>query len=1212
MAGDDDPRAESKAHAAGQASVAIGGENHGDITTNAWSTGSEEPSEAIFDLGALERDLGLDLYTGREWLIDKLDAFMSRERSGYFFVEGDAGVGKTAFAAYLAKHRGLIYHFADIPGGESPSAARKSLMAQLILRFDLTEALGDDGRLRSSAGSRAALNDVLSAVSERLSAEGDASLLLAIDAPDQAEPEGTPDELTPLGLPNALPSGIFALVTARVGLDSSGVREPTEFCRIDTVDERNIADMREFLLARGSIPNAGGRAEVDLHQRLISRCSGNWMHLRYLLAEIEAGTRDPSELAGLPESLAQYYLFQLRAWRMQEKKWSQLILPLLGVMAALRQPAPGSFLAELLPTEPSKVDLQEVLDGLLRPFLHRADFAGDATYGIRHESFRELLVGEGARGRNEHEQRTVELLASETKEAHERFAARLVPAADENGRRRWDVVDGEFASRYRARYLADHAAVAGCLENLIGDAQFLLGIEPAGLLRQEPSTDAGKRGMSAFRLALNSFEGEEMVDRAWLLHAAAARAGAAELAAEAFEISDVPWCVSRVWGTRASHLSFTFPLLPDRPNSWIHGLAALGGVDGVAVVRRDSTLRYLSGRWGTPPKNLGDVPGCALDAVRLSMGDVFVIGCADGQVILVPLAGGKVVHLESHEDKVVEVTAAQVGDYDVVVSGGMDGRLIVQMPTGDSTRIISDHDDWVTALVLTPLDTSSFALLWAGTDGTVRSSAFAIEEDGTLSEPVTAVSWEMPQLSETLESGDPIPENPYDYVISYGESGGEMKVVDPPPTHDRSVFSLARLPSREGCVFVGGARGSLSLVDLANREVLVDYEGHDGAVTDICLAAIGGEDILVSASVDGTIRLWAIQSGECLGVLREHSGQVSQVAWSQVEGQRVLFAGGSDGTVSAWYLEDLAAEVPSSWPAVRAISLGSWDGEEVLFAGCGDSTIRILSRTTGGEQAQLEGHAGRVTSLAAARLDGAEVLVSGDSTGQVMLWRPHQTPRSLGDASDAEAGGVLAVSIGTLDGAPTVGVARGSEASSARTFQALGLDEYTTMDWTGSAGRGAEAVLGDSLFVCSDFSSPEAKLWEPPGVELISRQTGHEERLTAVGFIGAAEERRIVSCDASGAVRESSPTHARTAQLCEAGDALRGFAVMPGSGGELLFALRGAEKLHVRSKVMSPISLPAHRFTSDVVIAPGGACIFTTGSGPSIIEWRYEQEPASP
>src|SRR6185312_14404545 len=249
-------------------------------------------------------------------------------------------------------------------------------------RFDLTEALGDDGRLRSSAGSRAALNDVLSAVSGRLSAEGKGPLLVVIDAPDQAEPEGAPDELTPLGLPSALPNGIFALVTARVGLDSSGVREPTEFCRIDTVDERNIADMREFLLARGAIPNVDGRAEADFHRRLVSRCSGNWMHLRYLLAEIEAGSRDPSELA------------------------------------ALRQPAPVSFLAELLPAERSRADLQEVLDGSLRPFLHRADFAGDATYGIRHESFRELLAGEGARGRSEHEQRTVDLLAAQTQEAH--------------------------------------------------------------------------------------------------------------------------------------------------------------------------------------------------------------------------------------------------------------------------------------------------------------------------------------------------------------------------------------------------------------------------------------------------------------------------------------------------------------------------------------------------------------------------------------------------------------------------------------------------------------------------------------------------------------------------------------------------------------------------------------------------------------------------
>jgi len=434
-----------------------------------------------------------------------------------------------------------------------------------------------------------------------------------------------------------------------------------------------------------------------------------------------------------------------------------------------------------------------------------------------------------------------------------------------------------------------------------------------------------------------------------------------------------------------------------------------------------------------------------------------------------------------------------------------------------------------------------------------------------------------------------------------------MKVIDPPPTHDRSAFSLARAPSHQGCVFVGGARGALSLVDLSSGDVLVDYVGHDGAVTDICLAAIGGEDVLASASVDGTIRLWAIQSGDCLGVLAEHTGQVSQVVWSWVEGQRVLFAGGSDGTVSAWYLEDLATEAPSGWPAVRAIALGSWDGEEVLFAGCDDSTIRIVSRATGDERTRLEGHEGRVASLAAASLDGAEVLISGASDGAIMLWRPGLPPRSLGDASDAEAGGVLEVSIGTFDGTPAVGVVRGPPIGSARTLQALGLDEFSTIDWTGSAGRGTEAVLGDSLFVCSQRDSPEAKLWKLPETELIPHQTGHEKELTAVGFVGAAGAHRIVSCDRSGTVRESSPTDSSSKQLCKAAGALWGFAVMPESGGELLFALRGREKLHVRSEVTGSISLPAHRFTSDVAIATGAACIYTAGSGPSIIEWRHDE-----
>src|SRR5690348_9184853 len=58
--------------------------------------------------------VGLDGFTGRQWLADEMDRFIASNQCGYFFVEADAGMGKTAFAAWLVKTRGYVSHFSRL------------------------------------------------------------------------------------------------------------------------------------------------------------------------------------------------------------------------------------------------------------------------------------------------------------------------------------------------------------------------------------------------------------------------------------------------------------------------------------------------------------------------------------------------------------------------------------------------------------------------------------------------------------------------------------------------------------------------------------------------------------------------------------------------------------------------------------------------------------------------------------------------------------------------------------------------------------------------------------------------------------------------------------------------------------------------------------------------------------------------------------------
>jgi len=83
-------------------------------------------------------------FRGRTDLIGKIDTFIGRcvqqRRGGYLLVEAEAGMGKSALAAYLAFTRGWPAHFTRLPDGQIPERARRNLAAQLIARWHLDDA----------------------------------------------------------------------------------------------------------------------------------------------------------------------------------------------------------------------------------------------------------------------------------------------------------------------------------------------------------------------------------------------------------------------------------------------------------------------------------------------------------------------------------------------------------------------------------------------------------------------------------------------------------------------------------------------------------------------------------------------------------------------------------------------------------------------------------------------------------------------------------------------------------------------------------------------------------------------------------------------------------------------------------------------------------------------------------------------------------------
>ncbi len=180
--------------------------------------------------------------------------------------------------------------------------------------------------------------------------------------------------------------------------------------------------------------------------------------------------------------------------------------------------------------------------------------------------------------------------------------------------------------------------------------------------------------------------------------------------------------------------------------------------------------------------------------------------------------------------------------------------------------------------------------------------------------------------------------------------------------------------------------------------------GHTGAVHALAVTPYG--QTLVSASEDGSLRLWRLPGGEAVKTLAGHTGEVWGVAISP-EG-RLLVSGSDDNSFRLWRLPDgLALE---TWQAFTgAVNTLAISPAGQLLAGAGsDHTVRLWALPKGQAVKTLRGHADLVIALAFS--PEGKLLVSGGRDQAIRLWSlPEGTLRQTLAGHTASVNG-LAVS----------------------------------------------------------------------------------------------------------------------------------------------------------------------------------------------------------
>lgn len=263
-----------------------------------------------------------------------------------------------------------------------------------------------------------------------------------------------------------------------------------------------------------------------------------------------------------------------------------------------------------------------------------------------------------------------------------------------------------------------------------------------------------------------------------------------------------------------------------------------------------------------------------------------------------------------------------------------------------------------------------------------------------------------------------------------------------------AVLSNARLDS---CSFAGAdlRRANLTGATFGQLPML---QGHEECVVSVCVA---GDGKLVSGSHDKTVRVWSLESGECLRTLAGHTGSVKCVCVTG-DGKHVV-SGSTDKTVRVWALDsgECVRTLTGHTDNVRGVSV-TRDGKYVV-SGSADRTVKVWSLDSGECLRTLSGHTDCVLSVCVTA-DGKHV-VSGSADKTLRVW--------LLDSGEC---------VRTMIG---------------HTLSVVSL-----------------CVTGDGKAVVSGSRDATIRVWSLESGECLRTLTGHRSCLTSVGLSDGGEGNR--------------------------------------------------------------------------------------------------------